>query len=53
MTDLGYLRLDRCRLRLMEEAEARHGEVYEGFRVLPKETAAERVRRELADAPRS
>lgn len=50
MTDHGYLILDTLRLRAIQRAEEAHGEPYEGFRVLPKETAATRVRKQLAAA---
>lgn len=49
---LGYITLDATRLAAIQRWEARQGEPYEGFRLLPPETASARVRRQYAEARR-
>lgn len=49
VTDHGYLVLDTLRVRAILHAEERQAAPFEGYRVLPRETAAERVRRERAE----
>lgn len=49
--DLGYVKLtDRTRWTLIDRWLERQGERYEGCRVLPQPTAAERVRARYAAA---